>query len=136
MLYFTLVRAKLEYASVAWNALTCTDTSKLERVQQNLLALCYNRFCSQIYKSYENALEYLNFYTLCTRRHHLDALFLVNVYSGYKFCPFLLKTVGICVPSQNYRDSPLFTVCASNKKLSLHWMCISCKYCVQRCLPI
>jgi hypothetical protein len=37
VLYTTLVPPKLEYASVAWNSTTTTDTSKLERVKKNLL---------------------------------------------------------------------------------------------------
>jgi hypothetical protein len=39
VLYSTLARPKLEYASVAWNSITSTDSSKLERVQKKLL-LC------------------------------------------------------------------------------------------------
>jgi hypothetical protein len=47
MLYFTLVRSKLEYAYVVWNSITTTDANKLERIQQKFAALCY-----------ANALEY------------------------------------------------------------------------------
>jgi hypothetical protein len=32
MLYFTSIRTKLEYASVAWNSVTVTDSSEHERV--------------------------------------------------------------------------------------------------------
>ena len=33
MLYCTLVRYKLQYASVAWNSITVTDASKSVRIQ-------------------------------------------------------------------------------------------------------
>jgi hypothetical protein len=37
VLYTTLVRPNLEYASVAWNSITSTGLSKLERVKEKLL---------------------------------------------------------------------------------------------------
>jgi hypothetical protein len=44
MLYFALVRCKLDYASVAWNSVAITDSNKLERIQREFAASCHNRF--------------------------------------------------------------------------------------------
>jgi hypothetical protein len=49
------------------------------------------------------------------RRHRLDALFLIQVYTGYKFCPSVLETVGLRVPARNIKDFALFSVCFSCK---------------------
>jgi hypothetical protein len=48
------------------------------------------------------------------RRYRLDALFLTQVYFGFKFCPSVLEIVGLRVPAR-YRDFALFNVCSSSK---------------------
>jgi hypothetical protein len=68
MSYLTLLRSELEYASVAWNSLTSTDASKLERVQRKFLSSCYKLFCFHIHYSYMNALEHTTFHTLWVRK--------------------------------------------------------------------
>jgi hypothetical protein len=56
-----LVRSKLEYASVAWNSVTITDSNKLERVQRKFAALCHKRFFQDVEYHYDNILEKLSF---------------------------------------------------------------------------
>jgi hypothetical protein len=49
------------------------------------------------------------------RRHHLDALFLIQVCLGSKFCPSVLEIAGLRVPLRYIRDLALFNVCSSSK---------------------
>jgi hypothetical protein len=79
MLYFALVRSKLEYASVAWNSVTITDSNKLKHVQRKFAALCHNRLFQDVEYHYDHLLERLHLPTLYNTRHHL-----VNVFSGTK----------------------------------------------------
>jgi hypothetical protein len=79
ILYFTLVRSKVEYASVVRDSITSTDANKLESIQQKFLALCFNRFFPQFDYSYALALEQLKLNSLQKKRHHLDPLSLSEV---------------------------------------------------------
>jgi hypothetical protein len=87
VLYTPLVRSNLAYASVAWNNLTLADSNKLENIQRKFVNLCYNRLIqSNCLRNYELILNYLHLKTLCSRRQHLDALFLVNVFKNKINC--------------------------------------------------
>jgi len=56
MLYFTVVRPKLKYASVIRNSITSADANKLEGIQRKFAAQFYNRFFPN---AHANALVYL-----------------------------------------------------------------------------
>jgi hypothetical protein len=114
-LYMFYFRSKLEYASVVWNSITTTDANTLECIQQNFAALCYNRFLPHVHYSYADALEYLKLHTLHKRRYHLDALFLLQVYRGLKYCPSLLETVALRDPTWYLRDFSMFKFSPSLK---------------------
>jgi hypothetical protein len=98
ILYFTLVISKLEYTSV-WNSIMSTDANKLESIQKTPAALCFNPFFPHVHCSYDYALVQFKLHTQCKRRHHLDTLFLIQVYLGSKFCTSLLETIGLGVPA-------------------------------------
>jgi hypothetical protein len=44
VLYFTLVKSRLEYASLVSNSITSTYASKLERIQQKFASVCFYCF--------------------------------------------------------------------------------------------
>lgn len=73
MFYFTSIRSRLEYASVARNILTSTDANQLERNHRKFFPCAI--IISQIRYRYANDLDHQNFYALATRRRHTDALF-------------------------------------------------------------
>jgi hypothetical protein len=54
-------------------------------------------FFPQVRYCYTLASQELRLHILRMRRHRLDAVFLTQVYSGSKFCPAVLETVGLRV---------------------------------------
>jgi len=100
MLYVTLVRRKLKYASVLWNSITYTDVSKLESIQWKFLSLCHhNFFFNYVQCNYENVSNQLKFLGVCVRRRHLDAHIPVHACSGKQVCPSLMENTGLRVPA-------------------------------------
>jgi hypothetical protein len=46
-----LIMSDLEYAFVAWNNLTLTDSSKVENIQRKFASLCYRFFQTHILRN-------------------------------------------------------------------------------------
>jgi hypothetical protein len=90
---------------LSWNNLSMTDSNKIEHIQRKFANLCYYRFFqADILRSYNSILNSLNFRTLHSRRRHLDALFLINVFKGKINCPSILDIVAIRVPTRQIRE--------------------------------
>jgi hypothetical protein len=125
VLYTTLVRPKLEYASVAWNSITSTDSIKLERVQIKFATLYHSRFCAGVCGSnYEGILSRLNISALNSRRKRLDALFRINVFKNKISCSFIFDTFNLRIPSRRIIDFSTFVV-NHNFKVSPSARCVS-----------
>jgi hypothetical protein len=52
--------------------------------------------------------------TFHNRHHQFEASFLINIYSGTKWCPSVLETVGLPVPTRNIRNFTMFTCSSSH----------------------
>jgi hypothetical protein len=93
VLYVSLGRSKLEYACIAWNNLTITDSNKNESIQNKFAHLFYPRFYQfDSPRHYDVILERLVLRTLHSRQRHLDALSLINVLTT-KLIASLLRTL-------------------------------------------
>jgi hypothetical protein len=107
-----IILPKLEgHATQSWSSVA----AHLQILTEEVFSPALQSFLSSNSLQLRECLEHLHFPNLCTTKSHLDTLFLVNVYNGYKFCPSLLETAGIHVLSRYFKDFPLFPVGTSRK---------------------
>jgi hypothetical protein len=76
-------------------------------MQRKCANLCHCFFQFDISRNYDLILNYWNFRTLNSRRHHLDALFLINDLMGKINCHSTVDTVCIHVPTRHKEFSAL-----------------------------
>jgi hypothetical protein len=74
MLYCTLIRSKLQYASVVWNSIT-SHASKPECIQQKFFNLCHRHFYNRLQWNYINVLITWNSLLPSLWRCHINTLF-------------------------------------------------------------
>jgi hypothetical protein len=109
--YVTLIRSKLQNASVAWNTLTLADPNKLEIIQNKLANLCYSRFDRfRFSRKHDLILECLKFRTLYSRRQYLDGLYLFKILEGKIDCHSIMNTVSLRILTKLIRDFSMLTV--------------------------
>jgi hypothetical protein len=91
----------------------------LERIELKFAALCFNSFFLCAHYRHVYVSEQIKLHAFRKSGHHLDALFLLQVYFDYTFSPSLLETIGLRVPARCIRKfSSWFNLSSSSKNCS------------------
>jgi hypothetical protein len=113
-----------------WKSDTITNPKNLERIRRKFAVPCPSRFFQNAEYHYDDILEKFNLQTLHIRCRHFNNLFLINVFSGTKYCPSVFETVGIRVLTRKIRNfttfSCSFSHCPSARRVSV--ANVACKY--------
>lgn len=107
ILYNTLVRSHLEFASVAWNPFYTIHSQRIESIQRNFTR--YLAFTSQgiFHRSpYKERLDHFKMTTLRNRRMLHDLVFLFKIVNGSTGYNKLISRISLTVP-YNYPRKPI-----------------------------
>lgn len=114
LLYCSLVRPHLEYASCVWSPFYNIHIRNIENVQHKFLRYIAHK--SNVNFEYANNFDYafleseLHINSLEVRRIHRDLKLLYNIINSNVSCPYLLEKIGIHAPPRTTRSVNTFHV--------------------------
>ncbi|XP_045452732.1 uncharacterized protein LOC123661837 [Melitaea cinxia] len=122
LLYNTLVRSILEYASPVWNPSYRVHVNRIERVQKSFTRFLRFKCPGCPYGAdYSVRLSYFSMTSLEQRRNSSDRIMLYKIINNLINVPDLLSEISICVPRQSLvrpkRKVNTFTTSSSKTKL-------------------
>lgn len=123
ILYCSLVRSHLEFASVVWSPTYNEPSQRVERIQRSFtryLAFASPNFSHR--RPYDQRLKHFKLFTLRKRRIVADMTFLHKIINHAISCPAILECVKLSVPYNRPRSriTRLFSVPPHRTNIGLH----------------
>lgn len=108
-LFSSLVRSRVEYASVVWNCIGVTNSGLIESVQRRFVRVLFDRYFQPNYfYSYERICELVKLDSSHNRRTIRELTYLYKIVNGIIDSPELLSHIYLHVPRQSCRLYTLF----------------------------
>lgn len=108
LLYCSLVRSHIEYASIVWFPLYNIHKTQLDSVQRKFIKYCAYRL--NMNDRLDEVSSVLNIHPLATRRRVNDLCFIHKLINGKIDCPYLLGLINLKIPTRSLRYNEVFSV--------------------------
>lgn len=123
ILYNSLVRSRLEFASVSWNPVYSSSSQRIENIQRAFTRhLAYITRNISHRRPYSQRMSFFNITSLKTRRMIADLMFIHKILNNKIHCADLLSSLQLTVPL-NYPRHPItrtFSLPRCRTNLGLH----------------